>query len=575
MKQLRHFSAQSLSVLLFSCLILGQPLFGAETTIELALPDTFAAPNRTINLPILIIGVSDYDIISALIEVQFDSSCLEFIDLNSIGTITENWQMAALNRSANRIYFALAGSLPLADDGTLVFLKFRVNPRAQENDTCNLKFGEVMLNEGNPSSINHDGRFRVKGFQLAGTVKYQGTGLPILNTKLVLAGQQSATYLTDTNANFNCYGLHYGNYTLTPQKYGDQGRAITPFDAALILQHLVGISNLTPYQCIAADVSGDSTISAYDASLIMRYAVQLESKFPTMADSLDCWEFVPASFSVNDTNWAFHPNSLLYQPLQSDQFNQDFIGIVYGDVSQNWSYPTLGPLAIEKFDANIALVMDNLKSDRSGTMEIPLQLKTLLPICSAEIELSFDAANFKLIRAAAGELAQGFMVSYHQQNGRAKIAMAGTKAISGSGELLRLSFQPTSANAPIGGDWLTVRYAWLNDQPVSILPAAHSAGQSALPKQLELSPNYPNPFNQATGFRISIPEMPDNHVVLAIYNLAGQRVRSLLDETLEPGNYSITWDGSDEDGKAVSSGTYFGLLSANGQLLRQKLLLVR
>lgn len=574
MKQVRCFAVIFMSIGLMWSLVSGRSAFAAGGGVELALPDTFAAPNQLVNLPIRIAGVSDYDIISVLIEVQFDSSCLEFSELNSTGTITQNWQMAAVHRSAKRIYFALAGSLPLIEDGVLVFLKFRVNPRARENDASDLKFGEVMLNEGNPTSINRNGRLRVRGFQIAGSVKYQGTGLPILRTKLVFTGQQSATFITDANGNFNCYGLHYGDQFLTPQKFGDQGRAVTPFDAALILQHLVGANILAPYQRIAADVSGDSTVSAYDASLIMRYAVRLENKFPTMADSLDCWEFVPASFPINDTNWMYRPNSLVYRPLEKDQFNQNFIGIVYGDVSQSWTNPTIAPMTVEKI-SSASFRIEFPSEPSNGLVSIPILLETSQPIISAELELKFDDARFSLAAVNAGELAQGFLISHRREKGFLSIALAGAKSISGSGTLVRLLFESKESNDKSQADWLTLHRAWLNDQPIAVETTASVNGHSHVPDRLELSPNYPNPFNQGTVFRISIPAIANHPVLFSIYNVRGQLVRSLLNEVMPPGIYSLGWDGSDDAGNIATSGTYFAVLKAGEQVIRQKLVLLR
>jgi len=96
-----------------------------------------------------------------------------------------------------------------------------------------------------------------------------------------------------------------------------------------------------------------------------------------------------------------------------------------------------------------------------------------------------------------------------------------------------------------------------------------------IPKRLELSPNYPNPFNQETIFQVSIPEMQDNKILLVIYNLRGQVVRTLLDGNYEPGNYTVRWDGMDEKGCLVTSGEYFCILKAGGERIVRKLILLR
>jgi hypothetical protein len=83
------------------------------------------------------------------------------------------------------------------------------------------------------------------------------------------------------------------------------------------------------------------------------------------------------------------------------------------------------------------------------------------------------------------------------------------------------------------------------------------AGQnnSAVPQMFSLSQNYPNPFNPSTEIRFSIPAV--SVVKLSIYDLLGQEVATLMNEQMQPGNYSVQWNAS-----RMSSGLYFICLSA-------------
>jgi hypothetical protein len=78
---------------------------------------------------------------------------------------------------------------------------------------------------------------------------------------------------------------------------------------------------------------------------------------------------------------------------------------------------------------------------------------------------------------------------------------------------------------------------------------------ASIPAEFGISQNYPNPFNPVTQFSIDLPY--ETHVSLAIYNVAGQKVRTLVDQTLPAGSRTITWDGIDDSGEAVSTGIYF------------------
>ena len=78
----------------------------------------------------------------------------------------------------------------------------------------------------------------------------------------------------------------------------------------------------------------------------------------------------------------------------------------------------------------------------------------------------------------------------------------------------------------------------------------------------ELSGNYPNPFNPTTTINFNLKN--DSKVSLIIYNVRGQKVRTLVNDDLQAGSHSIVWDGKNESGKSVSSGVYFNGFDAAG-----------
>jgi len=91
-------------------------------------------------------------------------------------------------------------------------------------------------------------------------------------------------------------------------------------------------------------------------------------------------------------------------------------------------------------------------------------------------------------------------------------------------------------------------------------PTAVADLEAGVPGEFSLGQNYPNPFNSGTTIRFQIPE--ESNVVLAVYNTAGQEVARLVDETLQTGSYTQSWDGMGADGHPAASGTYFYRLTA-------------
>ena len=85
---------------------------------------------------------------------------------------------------------------------------------------------------------------------------------------------------------------------------------------------------------------------------------------------------------------------------------------------------------------------------------------------------------------------------------------------------------------------------------------------SILPILTELVGNYPNPFNPETVIRFNIADA--GNVNIEIFNIRGQKVRTLMDGFVERGEHTVVWNGTDENGHGVSSGVYFYVMRADG-----------
>jgi hypothetical protein len=90
---------------------------------------------------------------------------------------------------------------------------------------------------------------------------------------------------------------------------------------------------------------------------------------------------------------------------------------------------------------------------------------------------------------------------------------------------------------------------------------------------VSLGPAVPNPFNPTT--RLDLEVRDTRQVSVAVYDVRGQRVATLLDGVRPAGRYSIAWDGRDGGGRRVASGTYFARLRAGSVLQIQRLVLTK
>nr|MDK2850862.1 hypothetical protein [Candidatus Cloacimonadota bacterium] len=88
-----------------------------------------------------------------------------------------------------------------------------------------------------------------------------------------------------------------------------------------------------------------------------------------------------------------------------------------------------------------------------------------------------------------------------------------------------------------------------------------------------LRTNYPNPFNPSTNISFSIPSPAK--VKLTVYNVKGQKVKELINDTMDMGKHTVQWDGTDHSNRKVSSGLYFSRLEHDGKSKTIKMMLMK
>ncbi len=114
-----------------------------------------------------------------------------------------------------------------------------------------------------------------------------------------------------------------------------------------------------------------------------------------------------------------------------------------------------------------------------------------------------------------------------------------------------------------GIDFVLISNVGVDGETVSIIP--------------ELIGNYPNPFNPTTTISFSTAESTED-TELIIYNLKGQKVKRLISSSanqLSAGQYSVIWNGTDENNKLVSSGIYFYKLKSGNYTSTKKMILMK
>ncbi|MEN6444679.1 MAG: FlgD immunoglobulin-like domain containing protein [Candidatus Cloacimonas sp.] len=93
-------------------------------------------------------------------------------------------------------------------------------------------------------------------------------------------------------------------------------------------------------------------------------------------------------------------------------------------------------------------------------------------------------------------------------------------------------------------------------------------------QDMVLNQNFPNPFNPETTIKFSLKDNTSS-LNLSVYNVKGQLVKKIYNGSLQKGQYSFIWNGTDELGKEVGSGVYFYRLSNGNNNLQKKMLLIK
>lgn len=146
----------------------------------------------------------------------------------------------------------------------------------------------------------------------------------------------------------------------------------------------------------------------------------------------------------------------------------------------------------------------------------------------------------------------------------------------------------TIKRSVIKADNSCVMYAWLLDNPRSEYSDLRSlqlqkisidtgTNSDNIPHNhstpLTIQQNYPNPFNPKTKIAYNINS--DTNIDICIFNIKGQKVKTLLSEFQPAGNHEVIWDGQDSNNNAVPSGVYFYKIQTEKQTETRKMLLLK
>jgi hypothetical protein len=245
------------------------------------------------------------------------------------------------------------------------------------------------------------------------------------------------------------------------------------------------------------------------------------------------------------------------------------------------------------FASTVPVSIPDTSGSPGDIIRLPILVQNIPPdtVWSADITVGFNPAVVQAESVIfSGTLVSSWANAYNIVADSINIALAGSQTISGSGTLVYIRFKVLSSALP--GDSSIIRFKKMifndGDPLVSvkngvlrITPTSVFENESLnLPKDFNLGQNYPNPFNPTTTipFRVNGSQSmvhSFDHSTLIIYNVLGQKIRLLFDESLKPGTYQTTWEGKNDAGEKVPSGVYFYRLTNGNVSETRKMVLMR
>lgn len=345
--------------------------------------NSVAAKGSQVVVPIRMENV--YGLLAVDLKFTYDASVLTFVSASK-GAITNKFSMAINATQTNTILVSMASDTSVSGNGDILYLTF------DTSSTTSLTETHITIDSINVNSIN-SGVGTSNGvitfatvYSLSGTVRYYYDQKYVPNVNIRFLSELALySRTTSTDGQFAFSGITPDSYTLSASKT-DQVDAITAYDASLILQYSVQLQSLTSHQQIAADTNQDGSINSMDAAMILQYVSGMRT-LPFEGAS-EIWKFIYTRQTYND--------------LSSNYSGQDITAILIGDVSGNYNpnstiqsmnhsgVITTGIINETEHDVLIPIVLDYVDYDLYS-FETTIQLENGTTL--SDIELSSDLMN--------------------------------------------------------------------------------------------------------------------------------------------------------------------------------------
>ncbi len=334
----------------------------------------------------------------------------------------------------------------------------------------------------------------------------------------------------------------------------------------------VGSNSLPVFADIDSDGDSDLFLGEYDGNINFFRNTGTAANF--------AFNFVTTSFASADVGNYSAPT---FVDIDKDSDLDLFVGRPDGGLDFYRYEKVVNPSAVKIIDA----------SPRGNSVSLSLYLDAQGYENALDFSINFDPAILSNPQAKLGKDASAATLASNLRevgSGHIGIALAlppGQKFAAGIHEIVVVTFtvkantaidttriefgdQPT-ARKMVNANGLVLPTIWTGGKVTIITSVKEAASET--PSSYKLGPNYPNPFNPSTTISYDLPQAVE--VKLEIFDMLGRHVRTLVNKRQQTGRYAITWDGRNEQGQQVASGTFIYQLRAGNIVQSRRMSLLR
>ena len=240
------------------------------------------------------------------------------------------------------------------------------------------------------------------------------------------------------------------------------------------------------------------------------------------------------------------------------------VDIIYGGNARTMS-----------FDMNEIAYVDLIQDYKNSNLGIAIEYSG--PIRGIELELEFDPEMVNILSTSLFKFQDDVIVtSKNIEDGKLMLVVANLNSgfiEADENMYLNLPLQFNGNDYQISTVSLKdIKIAGADGNIVRSFSRKESSDVKAIPVNFALQQNFPNPFNPSTEIRFDLPE--NDYITLTVYNMMGQKVKTLASGNMTPGFHSIIWNGTNDLGAKVATGMYFySINTKNFQSIKKMLFL--